>query len=324
MQRDRPDGTGSAGARARDGRSRRCAGAAQRRSGGHDLAAQRHARRLAGHADQLSRRAGERDLGRLRGRLAQRCAQRQAALLRERCRRELPAGTRLHPRRARHSRRPWSARAGTPQRVGTSFYDRAAGLIPAAGRAHAAAGEGGDESGLRLAAEACSHRRCKCHDDRRPAAAPGDIFLTPNSGRGQNGAMIIDGSGRLVWFQPAGARQLDDRTCSVSSYAGKPVLAYWQGHIDLGVGFGSDRLLGADYQPVASMHAGNGYYADLHELQLTPQGSAYLSAYTLVRADLSSVRRVDGRRAAGRSRAADRHADRAGDVRVARLRSRRG
>ncbi len=41
--------------------------------------------------------------------------------------------------------------------------------------------------------------------------------------------------------------------------------------------------------PLRRCSAGNGYLADLHELQLTPQGSAYLTAYTLVRADLSSV-----------------------------------
>jgi hypothetical protein len=121
-----------------------------------------------------------------------------------------------------------------------------------------------------------------------PAAAPGDIFLTTNSGRGQNGAMILDGSGRLVWFKPA-AKGNSVTNLQVSSYEGKPVLAYWQGHIDLGVGFGSDQLLGTNYEPVASIHAGNGYFADLHELQITPQGSAYISAYTLVRADLSSV-----------------------------------
>ncbi len=121
-----------------------------------------------------------------------------------------------------------------------------------------------------------------------PATAPGDIFLTTNSGRGQNGALIINGAGQLVWFKPAATgNAVTD--LQVTSYEGKPVLAYWEGHIDLGVGFGSDTLLGSDYKPVASIHAGNGYYADLHELQLTPQGSAYLSAYTLVRADLRSV-----------------------------------
>jgi hypothetical protein len=121
-----------------------------------------------------------------------------------------------------------------------------------------------------------------------PAATPGDIFLTANSGRGQGGAMIIDGAGRLVWFHPA-AKGNAVTDLHLTSYAGKPVLAFWEGHIDLGVGFGTDRIYGADYRPVASVSAGNGYYADLHELQITPQGSAYLSAYSLVRADLSSV-----------------------------------
>lgn len=120
------------------------------------------------------------------------------------------------------------------------------------------------------------------------AAAPGEIFLTTNSGRGQNGALIVNGAGRLVWFKAA-AKGNAVTDLQVTSYQGKPVLAYWEGHIDLGVGFGSDTLLGSDYRPVASVHAGNGYYADLHELQLTPQGSAYLTAYTLVRADLRSV-----------------------------------
>ncbi|HEX4483902.1 MAG TPA: arylsulfotransferase family protein [Solirubrobacteraceae bacterium] len=122
-----------------------------------------------------------------------------------------------------------------------------------------------------------------------PEAATGsDIFMTTDSNYGQNGAIIIDGSGRLVWFQPA-AKGNAVEDLQVQSYAGKPVLTYWQGHIDLGVGFGSDTILGTNYRPIASVTAGNGYYADLHELKLTAQGSAYVSAYTLVRADLSSV-----------------------------------
>jgi len=121
-----------------------------------------------------------------------------------------------------------------------------------------------------------------------PAAAPGDVFLTTNGGRGQNGTMIVNNAGQLVWFKPAGKGN-SVTNLQVSSYEGKPVLAYWEGHIDLGVGFGNDFVLGTNYKPVATIHAGNGYYADLHELQLTPEGSAYLTAYTLVRADLRSV-----------------------------------
>jgi Arylsulfotransferase (ASST) len=120
------------------------------------------------------------------------------------------------------------------------------------------------------------------------AGAGSDIFLTTDGNFGQDGAMIIDGSGRLIWFQPA-AKGDAVEDLQMQSYAGKPVLTYWQGHIDLGVGFGSDEILGTNYQSLGSVSAGNGYYADLHELKLTPQGSAYLTAYTLVRADLSSV-----------------------------------
>jgi hypothetical protein len=120
------------------------------------------------------------------------------------------------------------------------------------------------------------------------AGAGSDIFLTTDANYGQDGAMIIDGSGRLIWFQPA-AKGDAVEDLQVQSYAGKPVLTYWQGHIDLGVGFGSDQILGTNYKSLGSVTAGNGYYADLHELKLTPQGSAYLTAYTLVRADLSSV-----------------------------------
>ncbi len=121
-----------------------------------------------------------------------------------------------------------------------------------------------------------------------PAASGGDIFLTTDSGYGQNGAMIVDGSGRLVWFQPA-AKGDAVEDLQAQTYAGRPVLTYWQGHIDFDVGFGSDTILGTNYQPLASVTAGNGYYADLHELRLTPHGSAYLTAYSPVRADLSTV-----------------------------------
>jgi hypothetical protein len=121
-----------------------------------------------------------------------------------------------------------------------------------------------------------------------PAATPGDIFLTSDSGFGQDGAMIIDGSGRLVWFQPA-AKGNEVTDLKVEQYEGTPVLVYWQGHIDLGVGFGRDEIYDSSYRRIGSVTAGNGYYADLHDVQFTPQGSAFITAYSLVRADLSSV-----------------------------------
>jgi Arylsulfotransferase (ASST) len=122
-----------------------------------------------------------------------------------------------------------------------------------------------------------------------PAAAPGDVFLTFNHGYGQPGEMITDGAGRLVWFKPApkGDIAMD---LHVQEYHGSPALVWWQGHISsLGVGFGEDEIYDSSYRPIAQITGGNGYRADLHEVQLTPSGSAFITAYTAVDADLSSA-----------------------------------
>jgi Arylsulfotransferase (ASST) len=123
-----------------------------------------------------------------------------------------------------------------------------------------------------------------------PTASGGDVFITPTHGLGQSGPMIFDGHGKLIWYLalPSGDVATD---LKVASYRGQPVLTWWQGRIPvtLGVGFGHDEIYDTSYRPVASVSAGNGYEADLHDLQITPQGSAFITAYTLVDADLSSV-----------------------------------
>jgi arylsulfotransferase ASST len=121
-------------------------------------------------------------------------------------------------------------------------------------------------------------------------AAPGDMFLTPTHGYGQSGAMILNGQGGLVWFQPAPSGEVDE-DLHMQSYEGRPVLSWWQGLIltSLGIGVGTDEIYSSAYTPIATVSAGNGYQADLHELQITPQGSAFISAYSLVDADLSSA-----------------------------------
>jgi Arylsulfotransferase (ASST) len=116
-----------------------------------------------------------------------------------------------------------------------------------------------------------------------PAAAPGDIFVAPKGGPGQNGPMITDGNGALVWFRPlTGAdAALDFRT---QQYRGQPVLTWWQGRIfSPGEGAGVGVILDSSYRTIARVHAGNGYAADLHEFQLTPRGTALLLAYQPVR-----------------------------------------
>lgn len=125
---------------------------------------------------------------------------------------------------------------------------------------------------------------------RSSAEASGDVFVAPVAGYGQWGPMIFERDGALVWFKALapGEAAMD---LQVQRFQGQPVLVWWQGRIvsQLGVGFGVDEIYNTSYQPVATVGAGNGYRADLHEVQLTPEGSAYITAYSLVRADLSGV-----------------------------------
>ncbi|HEX4109422.1 MAG TPA: arylsulfotransferase family protein [Solirubrobacteraceae bacterium] len=120
-------------------------------------------------------------------------------------------------------------------------------------------------------------------------AITGDIFVAPDNGGGRYGPMILGPQGQLVWFDPlpAHTRPMDFR---VEQYQGQPDLVWWQGLIaDIGVGYGVDEIYNSRYQKVAHVQAGNGYEADLHEIDITPQGTAFITAYSLVHADLSAA-----------------------------------
>ena len=122
-----------------------------------------------------------------------------------------------------------------------------------------------------------------------PSASAGDIFFAFNEGSAQWGPTILSGSGQLLWFQPVPTDEhaMDFKT---AEYDHEPVLVWWQGYIaPIGVGFGADEIYNDHYQQVAHIGGGNGYHADLHEILVTPEGQAYISAYSLVDANLSSV-----------------------------------
>ena len=114
---------------------------------------------------------------------------------------------------------------------------------------------------------------------RQDAQADGaDIFLTPQQGPTQNGAMILDSSGDVVWYQPVpqGDMAADLR---VQQYRGESVLTWWQGYSAAGFGAGEDVIEDSSYRRIAVVHAANGMSADLHEFRLTPQGTALITAY---------------------------------------------
>ncbi|HEX4009663.1 MAG TPA: arylsulfotransferase family protein [Solirubrobacteraceae bacterium] len=125
---------------------------------------------------------------------------------------------------------------------------------------------------------------------RQPShTAPGDLFVAPQAGPVQYGPEILGPYGGLIWFKtvPKNESATDFRE---QSYQGKPVLTWWQGTVNGGIGTGDDEIYNSSYQPVATVHAGNGLRADLHEFELTSQNTALVTAYYPVHWDASSVK----------------------------------
>jgi len=121
----------------------------------------------------------------------------------------------------------------------------------------------------------------------QPGATPGDLFMAPYQGKGTPGPMISEQNGALVWFHPLPAN-VSATNFQVQTYEGRPVLTWWQGRIlEVGFGQGEDVIYDTSYQPVAYVHAGNGYHADLHEIRLTPEGTAWIDAFDPIHMDLS-------------------------------------
>jgi hypothetical protein len=124
------------------------------------------------------------------------------------------------------------------------------------------------------------------HADQAPAS--GDVMMTVGPGPGQAGALIYTPQGRLVWFKraPSGEDILD---LNRQSYEGKPVLTWWQGNVrEIGFGQGEDVIANTNYQTVLTVHASNGLQADLHDFRIEPDNVAYITAYNVMRCDLSS------------------------------------
>ena len=118
----------------------------------------------------------------------------------------------------------------------------------------------------------------------------GDIFISPSGDTSSyaNGPEIINNAGQVIWFHPvpAGEEAADFRT---QTYAGQPVLTWWQGTGLGGLSSGTDYIYNNRYQQIATVNAGNGYTADGHEFLITPWNTALILAYTTATADLTSI-----------------------------------
>src|SRR6478609_311895 len=153
--------------------------------------------------------------------------------------------------------------------------------------------EPGDERGLRLARVLRATNVPVLFTSIYPAesVAPGYVFIAQKGGKSgaKGGTVIADNQGRIRWFHQL-VNPLEATDFRAQTYEGKPVLTWWEGGISkAGVGVGRGVIYDDTYTKIATVKAGHGLDGDLHEFQLTPRGTAFISVYHEVPADLTSV-----------------------------------
>ena len=158
-------------------------------------------------------------------------------------------------------------------------------LLPESGKPAGAPGTvwhfrsapGVDPAVLRITASSAAARR------------DGDIFLATYPGPGATGPTIYSPNGQLVWFKPL-APNTFAADLKVQRYQGLSVLTWWQGTIsNHGFGLGEGEIYSRSYRRIATIHAGDGLAEDLHELVLTPAGTALITAWKPLYCDLAAV-----------------------------------
>jgi Arylsulfotransferase (ASST) len=158
---------------------------------------------------------------------------------------------------------------------------RLAASSPVAAQATASAGASAGSSGV----PAGPRHAFRSRPDLRPPvvnvmagsatdASEGLIFLTPGNGAGADGPLIVDASGEPVWVGP------DSKTTTVGLTVvrldGADALCWWEGENNNGIGSGEYVFADAGYREIRRLTGARGAKVDLHELLLTPEGTAIL------------------------------------------------
>jgi Arylsulfotransferase (ASST) len=111
---------------------------------------------------------------------------------------------------------------------------------------------------------------------RAEAIAPGSIFFTPNNGQAPDGLLIVDDMGEPIWIRPDG--ELHAAAFRVSAYRGRPVLTWWEGTVNNGLGDGHYVVADETYREIARVTVGEGLSGDLHEFLVTSDDTALVLA----------------------------------------------
>ena len=119
-----------------------------------------------------------------------------------------------------------------------------------------------------------------------PIVHPGSTQTVTISPVGPGGPMILDGNGKIVWFnqitRPSVAANL-----RLQRFEGRTVMTWWQGPVTAAAfGLGEGVIADTSYRTIRKVRAGNGYPMDIHEFTLTPDGDALFPVYSPVKVHL--------------------------------------
>ncbi|KAK3646184.1 hypothetical protein LTR56_007199 [Elasticomyces elasticus] len=138
------------------------------------------------------------------------------------------------------------------------------------------------------------------------------LFLAPRGSVMNSSVCILDATGSLVWTSSDFEGQ--GYNLQVQQYLGKDYLTFWAGDNSLGGGHGDGKhymgkslgrtslfqaihqwrtekclQLDQNYNLFRTITAANGLATDLHSFSITPAGTALLTVYEVIEADLSGV-----------------------------------
>lgn len=123
---------------------------------------------------------------------------------------------------------------------------------------------------------------------------PGDIFVAPQAGPIQNGPMLMDRSGNLIWFDPLNTPNMLATDFRVQQIGNRKVLTWWQGFQNRGSGRGEGVIMDSHYHEIATVQAANGLQgADLHEFLVTRFNRAYIIAASPLKTSVTSKPLMD-------------------------------
>jgi hypothetical protein len=125
------------------------------------------------------------------------------------------------------------------------------------------------------------------------ATAPGYVYLTPASGAGLWGPLIVDDKGSPIWFKKVPDPATVAIDLKVQRYRNRPVLTWWEGTIGgtggQGVGQGEFVIADRNYREITRVRAAGTEQADQHDFVITSRGTALFWVYDPIPYDLTPL-----------------------------------